>query len=181
MTDHITRLKEALEAGPTECGAWRWWPCKGGDYKPGSDYAQLASGKAHVAQIRIQSITEADLRFIAAANPVAIRSLLAALDEAEKHARRWKTISQEFRVMSPHIDGNHCWVLRSSDRLRGPTMEAAVDAIAAQETPPADGGGQSGGKSHFSETKCLSRNDISVVDGGAGQDAIAAQEGGKNA
>ena len=46
---------------------WRWWPCKDGSYSPMNDYAQIASGDQHVAQVRIASVSEADMRLIAAA------------------------------------------------------------------------------------------------------------------
>lgn len=97
MTDHTKAIKDALEAGVTDCGAWRWWPCKAGDYKPANDYAQLASGQAQVAQIRIQSVTEADLRYIAACSPHAIRSLLSRLEEAGRGSDRYETV----RRMNP--------------------------------------------------------------------------------
>jgi len=124
----IEAIKEAMEAGPTDCGEWRWWPCKSGDYKPGHDYVQLASGHARVAQVRIQSVTEADLKFIAACNPVAIRELIERLEAAEKDAARLDWLTKQFRAMSLDMGGNHCWVLARSGSIRGPNMIAAIDS-----------------------------------------------------
>lgn len=189
MTDHITRLKEALEAGPTP-GPWTadvpdgYWAREAGI---------LAPQWGCIAQIGIDKSSphwdgpqRANAAFIAAANPAAIRELLAErqsllerLEQAEKDARRYRWL----RTQS-HDWGVCEWDNSSSEWVRdarGATViDAAIDAaIASQEAPPADGGGQSGGKTASVATKCLSGNDSSVVDGGAGQAAIAAQEGGK--
>jgi hypothetical protein len=45
-------------------GPWRYWRCKDGSFDDRNDYAQIASGKTHVAQVRIVSTTEADLRLM---------------------------------------------------------------------------------------------------------------------
>jgi hypothetical protein len=47
-------------------GPWRWWACKE-TKKPSEDYIQIAAGLKHVAQVRIASITEHDMRLISAA------------------------------------------------------------------------------------------------------------------
>ena len=47
-------------------GPWRWWACKETE-SASNDYIQIAAGLKHVAQIKIASITEHDMRLIAAA------------------------------------------------------------------------------------------------------------------
>ena len=61
-------------------GPWRWWGCKDGSYNPMNDYAQIASGRERVAQVRIASTSEANLRLM-----VAAPDLLAALNAMLTH------------------------------------------------------------------------------------------------
>lgn len=65
-------------------GPWRWWPCKDGSYDQKNDYIQVAAGDKHVAQIRIESVSETDMRLIAAAP-----ELLAVLHELQESAAYW--------------------------------------------------------------------------------------------
>ena len=58
-------------------GPWRWWACKGGDYDPMSDYAQIAAGTEHVARVNLARVTEDDLRLM-----VSAPDLLEALQKA---------------------------------------------------------------------------------------------------
>ena len=58
-------------------GPWRWWLCKDGSFKTSCDYAQITSGNVQVAKVQILSVTEEDLRLMAAAP-----ELLAALQRA---------------------------------------------------------------------------------------------------
>lgn len=89
MTDHITRLKEALEAGPTE---GPWVACswivhdKDGAIDACGMHVVTADGKAGVFSSSPEGddVMERDVRFIAAANPAAIRELLERLERAEK-------------------------------------------------------------------------------------------------
>lgn len=71
----LAALKALAEAATQ--GNWRWWACRDGEH----DYAQIAAGKEHVAQVRIKSVTESDLRHIAAANPSAILSLISRIEQ----------------------------------------------------------------------------------------------------
>jgi hypothetical protein len=61
-------------------GPWRWWGCKDGSYNPMNDYAQIASGRERVAQVRIASVSEADFRLMVAAPELlqCLRSLYRA-------------------------------------------------------------------------------------------------------
>ena len=70
----MNETTQPAAAGPVEPtvrphtpGPWRWWGCKDGSYNPMNDYAQIAAGPEHVAQVRLASVTEADLRLMVAA------------------------------------------------------------------------------------------------------------------
>lgn len=63
-------------------GPWRWWACKGGDQLPSSDYVQIASGNDRVAQVKIASVTEANIRLIVAA-PELLEVLKHAVEALE--------------------------------------------------------------------------------------------------
>lgn len=79
MTDEVQKTAVAVRlqrpVRQHTPGPWRWWGCKDGSYNPMNDYAQIASGPEQVAQVRLASITEADLRLM-----VAAPDLLAALE-----------------------------------------------------------------------------------------------------
>lgn len=70
-------------------GPWRYWLCKDGSHDSRSDYVQIASGKTHVAQVRIVSTTEADMRLMVAAPELleALRDLLEWFDDESKSPR----------------------------------------------------------------------------------------------
>lgn len=53
-----------MSAKPTP-GPWRYWPCV--ERYAENDYVQIAAGSQEVAQIRIRSVTEEDLRLMVAA------------------------------------------------------------------------------------------------------------------
>ena len=46
-------------------GPWRYWKCSGGS--PDADYVHIAAGGLDVADVRINSVTEDDLRLMVAA------------------------------------------------------------------------------------------------------------------
>jgi hypothetical protein len=74
-------------------GPWRWWGCKDGSYNPLNDYAQIAAvPNEHVAQLRLASVTEADLRLIVAAPDLleALRSITDAADEKRVTAKHYE-------------------------------------------------------------------------------------------
>ena len=49
-------------------------------------------------------------------------------------ARRYQAIRSQFSAMSADIDGSHAWIWRGNpSRLRGPTLDAAIDAAMAGE------------------------------------------------
>ena len=66
-------------------GPWRWWLCKDGSYDSNNDYVQVAGRPEHVAQIRIASVSEADLCLIAAAPDLleALRTIVKSLSDQD--------------------------------------------------------------------------------------------------
>jgi hypothetical protein len=55
----------------------------------------------------------------------ALRAEVAALrDDAERYLQ----IKHDFSAASLDIDGNHSWVYRRNFSLKGPTLDAAIDA-----------------------------------------------------
>ena len=82
---------------------------------------------------------ELDLDDVAAQSPLAqleLARLRVQLEHAlvgnaaeAEDAARYRKLSRDFAAMSVDIDGNHTWVHRRSLSLRGPTMDAAVDAL----------------------------------------------------
>ena len=46
----------------------------------------------------------------------------------EKDAERYHKLRDDFSVMGANIDGQHSWVYRRNFSLRGPTLDAAIDA-----------------------------------------------------
>ena len=57
----------------------------------------------------------------------------ADLAEAEiarmrEDAERYHFLRDDFSVSSPNIDGNHSWAYRRNFSLKGPTLDAAIDA-----------------------------------------------------
>ena len=66
----------------------------------------------------------------------AIRSLKAQLAEAQKDAERWRWLKDHARIFrqSPDMSGNHYWMVHATTTLRGPTLDAAIDA-AKGKTP----------------------------------------------
>lgn len=62
-------------------GPWRWWACRETE-SASNDYIQIAAGLNHVAQIKITSITEHDMRLIAA-SPSLLAALIGCVDHME--------------------------------------------------------------------------------------------------
>lgn len=56
-------------------------------------------------------------------------AILAAAQDAE----RYRFLRDDFSVMSANIDGQHSWAYRRNFSLRGPTLDAAIDASMAQK------------------------------------------------
>ena len=65
-----------------------------------------------------------------------IRSLKAQLAEARRDAERWRWLKDHARIFrqSPDMSGNHYWMVHATTTLRGPTLDAAIDA-AKGKTP----------------------------------------------
>jgi len=129
MTLDIEKLK-ALALAATK-GTRRWWACRDGDH----DYAQIAARPEHIAQVRIRSVTEADLQLMVASDPDTILALIAeverlraALAGAEKDAERW----QAFRARDEFDDLDFT---AFQDQFREDADEIIDAAIKAKEPP----------------------------------------------
>ena len=59
-----------------------------------------------------------------------IESLRAQLAEARRDAERWRWLKDHARIFrqSPDMSGNHYWMVHATTTLRGPTLDAAIDA-----------------------------------------------------
>ena len=60
----------------------------------------------------------------------------AQLAEARRDAERWRWLKDHARIFrqSPDMSGNHYWMVHATTTLRGPTLDAAIDA-AKGKTP----------------------------------------------
>ena len=54
----------------------------------------------------------------------------AQLAEARRDAERWRWLKDHARIFrqSPDMSGNHYWMVHATTTLRGPTLDAAIDA-----------------------------------------------------
>ena len=59
-----------------------------------------------------------------------IDDLRAQLAEAQRDAERWRWLKDHARIFrqSPDMSGNHYWMVHATTTLRGPTLDAAIDA-----------------------------------------------------
>jgi hypothetical protein len=57
----------------------------------------------------------------------------------EDDANRYRFLRADFSPMGLNIDGNHAWAYRRNATLKGPTLDAAIDAAA-----PGGGAGPNG-------------------------------------
>lgn len=57
-------------------------------------------------------------------------ALRAQLAEAQRDAERWRWLRNHARIFrqSPDMSGNHYWMVQTTTTLRGPTLDAAIDA-----------------------------------------------------
>ena len=57
-------------------------------------------------------------------------NLRAQLTEAQRDAERWRWLKDHARIFrqSPDMSGNHYWMVQATTTLRGPTLDAAIDA-----------------------------------------------------
>jgi len=62
----------------------------------------------------------------------AYREKCAEVERLRADAERYRWLRSRFRVFGPHIDGNHAWCATGDiGRLRGPSLDAAIDAAIA--------------------------------------------------
>lgn len=71
------------------------------------------------------------LNAIHAATELALKAD-AELDSLRKDAARYHFLRSDFSVMGANIDGQHSWAYRRNFSLRGPTLDAAIDAARGQ-------------------------------------------------
>jgi len=58
-----------------------------------------------------------------------LRVLTTDRDAFKADAERWQAVKPLFRVMSLDMSGNHTWVLSHHGLLKGPSIDAAIDAL----------------------------------------------------
>ena len=126
----VERLKKALEAGPTD-GPWEFGSYANGQIRPGpqgnskhSAFATMA-GRADIPWDASDESRQAfnDAEYIAAANPDTIRTLLAALDEAQQDAARYQWLRSRvpggtYRIMGVIYSEGGCGVDAAIDAAR---------------------------------------------------------------
>jgi hypothetical protein len=126
MSDHITKIREALE-GVKPAGAWS----RAGanvEIEESDEWARVT------IQCRANKIINRKVAaYVAAANPVAIRSLLAALDEAG----RWKelvwALARELNCLPSTYSDANGHVLKAAIALNQKLDEATAARLRAQE------------------------------------------------
>jgi hypothetical protein len=63
--------------------------------------------------------------------------MLEQLRRMADDAARYRWLRSRFRVFGPHIDGQHAWCATGDiGRLRGPSIDAAIDAALAGKDAP---------------------------------------------
>lgn len=53
----------------------------------------------------------------------------------EMDAARYRFLRHDFSPMGLNIDGNHAWAYRRNAMLKGPNLDAAIDAAILAEPP----------------------------------------------
>lgn len=148
LADHITAWRRKIEARLAACGI---------DADP-KDFLDDLFNRAidEIERLRAQGATLREQHKQAHENSAKIFSALvdisvltplggevadyadvvAAVRALWEDAERWRLARKWFRVMSPHIDGNHGWCPTGEwGRVKGPSIDAAIDA--ARKAPPA--------------------------------------------
>lgn len=54
--------------------------------------------------------------------------LIAFAKQTLKDAERYRYLREDFSPSGLNIDGNHAWVYRRNATLKGPSLDAAIDA-----------------------------------------------------
>ena len=60
---------------------------------------------------------------------------LSQLAEAQRDAERWRWLRDHARIFrqNPDMSGNHYWMVQATTTLRGPTLDAAIDAARGEK------------------------------------------------
>lgn len=56
----------------------------------------------------------------------------------EMEAARYRFLKRDFSPLGLNIDGNHAWAYRRNATLKGPSLDAAIDAAILAEPPRGD-------------------------------------------
>lgn len=65
-----------------------------------------------------------------------IEALKAERDALRRDAERWQEARKHFRILSADMGSNHAWAWHgTSARLRGPSIDAAIDAAMGRQAP----------------------------------------------
>lgn len=129
MTVDTDKLK-ALALAATQ-GKRRWWACRDGDH----DYVQIAAGPERIAQIRILTLTEADLNLFIATDPATVLALIAEVKRLRADAGRWR-FRKQFLAGGGAImfSQSGCQLRRAGELVAvGTSEEEAVDAAIEKE------------------------------------------------
>jgi hypothetical protein len=68
------------------------------------------------------------------AHTEALREAVAVYAAEGKDAERYHFLRDDFSPIGLNIDGNHAWAYRRNATLKGPTLDAAIDAAIAERT-----------------------------------------------
>ena len=103
-------------------------------YALGQKYWQQADSdfardhrKADETQAKFNQLVESMQVWL---SPTEADNLRARLAEAQRDAERWRWLKDHARIFrqSPDMSGNHYWMVHATTTLRGPTLDAAIDA-----------------------------------------------------
>jgi hypothetical protein len=62
----------------------------------------------------------------------------AQIEQLRKEAERYQFLRDDFSPMGVNIDGNHAWAYRRNATLKGPNLDAAIDAAILAQPPRGD-------------------------------------------
>jgi hypothetical protein len=107
--------------GRSELCAWLRANSSGIDWPA----AEAADEIEHLAEAKDSHFAQA------MANGAKAREYRDEADALRKDAERYRFLCGDFSPMGLNIDGNHAWAYRRNATLKGPSLDAAIDAAMA--------------------------------------------------